>query len=84
MKRDTDIKPTESLVRSQAIRKGLKLEKARSFVGNYWGPSKAFRVIDSNRNVVVCGGWANDYGCSLDECAEFIAKFVNTDENKAA
>lgn len=73
MTNQTDVELNESTVRSQATRRGLKLEKARTFVGNHLGPSKAFRVIDRHRKVVVFGGSTNGYGCSLDECAAFIA-----------
>jgi hypothetical protein len=62
----------ESKVRSQATRKGLKLEKARSIYGNNWVPDRAYRVVDRYRNVVVFGGHPNGYGCSLEDCAEFV------------
>lgn len=69
----TELILSESTVRSRAARKGLKVQKARSTWGNCFGLNSAYRVIDLSTNMCVLGGDGNGYGCSLDECAEFVA-----------
>jgi hypothetical protein len=64
--------PTETSVRAMAKRRGLQVQKGRSAAARYYGPSMQYRVVDASTNFVVLGGRINDYGCSLDECAQFI------------